>query len=431
MRSALVGVTRLAFIALAALSLTAGVGAARPAAKNDTVTIRMQALNVEQPAFAVLIPNFERVYPNIKVDATYAASSTEIYQVETTELAAGNAPDLLYTIPGCGSTVSVCALAKAGELAPMVDKPWASAKRSLPRVTSSDKYGKDLYSFTATVSFWGVWANNELFRKLGFAVPQTFGQLLALCQKAKETGTVALALAGGNQQAVSNLISALAVATVYGKDAKWEAKHRAYKVSFAGSSGWHRALQELVDMNDAGCFQRGVSATSTPSAAAQFAEGQALMYAALSQTKGTIDAADPRFSYSFHPFPDGTKPAATESAYTPVATIGINEHSSMRAQQAAQTFVDFIARPSQDLLFAQTAGGLTQYEFLHQQLPPYMTAFSSVLKQHRYLLTPSQTWWNTSVLNALQQNEVGLLTGQRSIDDILDAMDAAWKQGPG
>jgi raffinose/stachyose/melibiose transport system substrate-binding protein len=419
----------LAVIALTALSLVAGVGEA-PAAKGETVTVSMLALNVEQPAFDVLIPNFERVYPNVKVVPTYAPSSTAIYQLETTEIAAGNAPDLLYTIPGCGSPVSVCALAKAGDLAPMIGKPWAKAKRSLPVVTSSDKHLKDLYSFTATVSFWGVWANQDLFKKLGLKVPQTFGQLLAVCQKAKAARTVALMLAGGNQQAVSNLIAALAVATVYGNDKQWGAKLKAGTVSFAGTAGWHQALQEVTAMNTAGCFERGVSATSTPSAAAQFAQGQALMYTALSQTKGTIDMGAPQFTYSFHPFPDGTGPVQTESAFTPVATIGVNSHSSAGAQHAAQTFVDFIARPKQDSLFAQTAGGLTQYQFLHQQIPDYMSDFSSVFKQHRYLITPTQTWWNASVLNALQENEIGLLTGQRSIDDILNAMDAAWKQGP-
>ncbi len=39
-------------------------------------------------------------------------------------------------------------------------------------------------------------------------------------------------------------------------------------------------------------------------------------------------------------------------------------------------------------------------------------------------------WWNPNVLLALQQDAVGLLTGQSTVDGILTAMDAAWKQGP-
>jgi ABC-type glycerol-3-phosphate transport system substrate-binding protein len=48
-------------------------GAARPAA---TVTISMLAQSTDQAAFDVLIPNFERVYPDLTVAVTYIPSGT-------------------------------------------------------------------------------------------------------------------------------------------------------------------------------------------------------------------------------------------------------------------------------------------------------------------------------------------------------------------
>ena len=59
-----------------------------------------------------------------------------------------------------------------------------------------------------------------------------------------------------------------------------------------------------------------------------------------------------------------------------------------------------------------------------------MSDVATVFEERRYVVNPYQSWWNANVLLALQQNEVGLITGQRSIDDVLTAMDAAWKQGP-
>ena len=38
----------------------------------------MLANSKEQPAFQVLIPNFERVYPNITVNVTYVPSQGEL-----------------------------------------------------------------------------------------------------------------------------------------------------------------------------------------------------------------------------------------------------------------------------------------------------------------------------------------------------------------
>jgi raffinose/stachyose/melibiose transport system substrate-binding protein len=195
--------------------------------------------------------------------------------------------------------------------------------------------------------------------------------------------------------------------------------------------GWQLALQHLIDMNEAGCFQRGATGTTSASAVAAFAQGQALMLGGLTESKATIDAANPQFEFSQRQFPGGDSATATRTSVRfGLGGLSVNAHSSPQAQRAAQTFVDFVARPKQDALLVRLTGGLTQYQFLHRQLPPYMSDFSAVLANHRYVVNPSAAWWNADVLPALQQNAIGLITGQRSVDDVLDAMDSAWKQGP-
>ncbi len=395
---------------------------------NDAVTISFLVGSVEQQGFDVLIPNFERVYPNIKVDVTYAPSTAVLYQLETTELAAGNGPDLLTTFPGCGQPVSVCALAKAGDLAPMIKKPWV--KRSLPLVTSLSKYGQGLFAFEPTVGPDGVFANDDLFAKLGLKVPQTFAQLLAVCQKAKSAGTVAVLLPGADATTLALTIVNLAIATVYASDPHFTAEQKAGKVTFDGSTGWHRALQEFVDMNDAACFQPGATGAAIASAYGAFAQGQGLMTTALTTRKGTIDMLSPAFTYGHYPFPGGTAPNQTTTFLNLGGSVSVNAHASAQNQSAAQTFVDFLARPKQNTLFAQLVGGLTQYEFLKDQIPDFMSGDSAVLEKHEYVVSPVLGWWNANVFLALQQDAIGLITGQSSVDDILNAMDAAWKQGP-
>jgi raffinose/stachyose/melibiose transport system substrate-binding protein len=414
-----------AFAAVGMLAVGVGGSGARPA-KSETITISMLTVSTQKPGFDVLNANFERVYPNIKIDATYPPLAVRD-QLELTELAAGNAPDVLSVSPGCFKLVAVCPFAKAGYLAPMINKPWV--KWSLPFVLSLDKYGQNLYALTPQITPMGMFTNDDLFKKLGLKVPQTFTQLLDLCRKAKSAGTVAMIFSADVQE-VSNLIADLAVGTLYGKDKQWPAKLRAGKVSFNGTPGWHAALQEYVDMNASGCFQPGVSGTSSASAHAQFALGRALIDPSVGTNKGLIDAGNPAFSFSHHPFPGGTAPGETTTFINIQAGLSVNAHASSGNQAAAQTFLDFLARPKQGALFAQINGGLTQYQFKHGQLPAFMSAYSSVLGRRAYVVNPQQTWWNPDVLIALQQNEIGLITGQRSIDDILNAMDAAWKKGP-
>jgi raffinose/stachyose/melibiose transport system substrate-binding protein len=412
--------------ALAATVFALGVGAsvARPA-RSDKVTISMLAQQNAQTAFDAVISNFERWYPNINVDVTWATTGTNVFQLEATELAAGNAPDLLETTPGCGTPIAVCVLARAGDLAPMLRAPWT--KWSPRLFTSLDKYGQGLFAFTPGFSVFGVFTDNALFARLGLAVPQTFSQLLAVCQKAHAMGAYAMELGAANPTALALLIFDLAAATVYGHEKDWNSRLRAGTVSFDGTPAWHEALQEFIDMSNDACFQPGFT---SPGGGGEFVQGQALMTPVTSGQKGQLDAANPQFSYSFYPFPGGTSASQIRTFVTPSAALSINAKASPQAQAAAQTFIDFIARPDQDALWAKTKGSLTPFELLKGQAPPFMSPFAPSLKDHDYVPVPYLTWWNPNVVLALETDAIGLVTGQETIDGVLNAMDVAWKQGP-
>jgi raffinose/stachyose/melibiose transport system substrate-binding protein len=402
--------------------------AAAGAAPRATITLSLLANNVGQPGYQVLVANFERVYPNIKIEATYAASTNALYQLERTQLAAGNAPDLFVVYPGCGTPISVCTLAKAGYLAPMVKTPWV--KRSVRLATSFDKYGPNLVAFTPIASLYGVFTNDDLFKRLKLKLPETFPQLLALCRQAKAAGTVAIMLAGNSPTDISSLVTGMAVPLVYAKDKQFLAKQKTGSATFAASPGWRQTLQELADMNAAGCFEAGAAGVTGAAAATQFAQGQALMLPAITNMKGLIDAGSPRFTYSHHLFPGGASTRDVRTYLHLSLSLAVNAHSSVEEQRAAQTFVDFFARPKQNALFAEIQGGMTQYQFRQRQLPDYMSSEASVVVKSAYVISPVETWWNADVLLQMQQNQIGVITGQRSVDDVLRAMDTGWKRGP-
>ena len=111
--------------------------------------------------------------------------------------------------------------------------------------------------------------------------------------------------------------------------------------------------------------------------------------------------------------------------------MSVNAHSSAENQAAAQTFVDFIARPQQNALFTKATGGLTPVAASERAGPRLHVEHADRVREaevhHQRRRRPGGT--RTSSL-ALQQNQIGLITGQRSIDDVLKAMDAAWQKGP-
>jgi raffinose/stachyose/melibiose transport system substrate-binding protein len=415
--------------AVVAVSLGVGASEARPAKGSDQVTISMLAYSAA-PALNVLIPNFERVYPKISVNVSYVPTLNALYQLETTELGAGNGPDVISVWPGCGTPISVCVLAKGGYVAPMLEVPWAKRSRSIPAATSASKYGQGLFVFSPTVTFEGIFTNDDTFKRLGLQVPQTFSQLLAVCAKAKAAGVTPMLLGANGSGVVQQLLGDIALTTVYAKDPHWGQELKAGKVTFAGTPGWRAALQEFVDMNGAGCFQPGPAALTTIAADVEFAQGQALMYPILSTHQGQIAASNPQFAWSQHPFPSGSDPSQTVTLINLSSGPAVNARSSAQSQAAAQTFINFLARPAQNALYAQLTGGVTPYQFAKGQLPAYLSSFAPVIKAHRYGVNPVETWWNADVGNVLSQDGIGLITGQKSIDDILAEMDTAWKRGP-
>jgi raffinose/stachyose/melibiose transport system substrate-binding protein len=414
--------------AVACLLIAASASDARPDRRSDTVTISLTANNVGEKGYEAIIANFQRVYPGIKVAPTYVANTDLLYAQLTIQLAAGTASDAFVTYPGCGTRISVCKLAHAGYLAPMVNKPWA--KRSVPIVTSLDKVGKGLYAFTPIVSLYGVFTNDDLFKSLNLKVPQTYAQLLDICRKAKAAGKAAIILPGTSKVDVTSLLTGMAVPLVYAKDKKFLSKQRAGKMTFAASAGWRKTLQEFVEMNSTGCFQQGAPGTSQNAAIARFQHGDGLMYPAITNMKGLIEGPTPQFSISHHLFPGGTKASETRTYLHLSLSPAVNVHASAEKQKAAQTFVDFFARPKQNALFAQIQGGMTQDQFRKRQVPPFMSSEASAVKNGAYVISPVETWWNAGVVDDMQTNQIGLLTGQRSVEDVLKGMDAAWKSGP-
>jgi raffinose/stachyose/melibiose transport system substrate-binding protein len=366
---------------------------------------------------APLVADFQKANPNIKVNVQYLPQAT-LGQATVTALQAGNAADVLYTNGGTGQLHSVFALGKTGYLADLSQRAWA---KDVPAPAHDLYYdGAKLYGVPMGLSLVGVVYNTAEFQQMGWQVPTTFGGLVDLCSKIKATGKTPMALAG---QAPGLYAQAPAASTVYAATPGWNDDRAAGKVTFAATDGWKTALQEFVDLNKADCFQPGAAGATIVNAINMLASDQAVMFLGPSAAIGGIMGVNSQFKAAMFPVP-GPTADATRAVTEYNDSFSVNAHSAN--MDAAMKLVDFLAQPEEQQAYAKIEGEISVPDSVTGKVPDLYSSFGPLLQQKKTVTLPSLIWPNPAVGTAMTPAMQGLLTGQKTIADVLTDLDNAW-----
>jgi raffinose/stachyose/melibiose transport system substrate-binding protein len=410
--------------AIAAATVTVG-GATSPAvAANTTSGSFTLAMNLAyKPGFDVLIKNFNTVYPNITITPSYySVSGSASYEtVVPTELSAGNAPDVLWTVGGKGAPIYTQVVAGAGYLKPLDGQP---AVTSIPPGSRSQyTVGKHIYSSElGTTVFSTMVYNTDYFKAHGLKVPQTFPQLLNLCKAISSQGHYisygAIGVGGTNQ----NNIESLAVSTVYAKDPKWYQKRLAHKVTFEGTPGWHTALEDALAMQKANCFQPGFTSINFAQMAQQFASGQAVVLWTVPILLGDILQLDPKIHFGMFA-PPVAKAGQDWVMVQPQGGMSVNNKASAAATAAGLKFINFVATKKQENLFDNLNFLISDYDVTGAKLPPAYAGLTPEFKAKHYINIPDIEAPNSTFNTNFGVEIQGLFTGQKSVDQVLKDLD--------
>ena len=198
-------------------------------------------------------------------------------------------------------------------------------------------------------------------------------------------------------------------------------------VTFAGTPGWSAALQEFVDLNNAGCFHQGAAADTIIQASQQLGSGQAVMWIAPSAAIASIANANPNFKVAMMPIP-GPTADATRAVTEYNDSFSVNAHS--KNIDAAMKLVNFLATPDQQRAYAKIEGEISVPDSVTGTLPPQYSAFASLMQANKGVTLPSLVWPNPAVGTTLTPDMQGLLTGQKMVKDVLADLDNAWNSAP-
>lgn len=347
------------------------------------------------------------------------------YQQINTQLQAGNAADLIIAPPGGGQASGVVRLAEAGLLAPLGPESAAVIPAGTESLYSVDG---EVYGQPTSLSANGLVWNPDVAASAGIdEFPESYEDLLAACADAQSAGVDFLVLAGSVPPNLGFLAQVISATRVYAAEPDWNEQRAAGEVTFADSE-WKQVLEDFVELNDSGCFQDGAAGGNFDTISGGLSGGTAISASIPGGAATTLSGASQgKYTFDVRAFP----PAGSEQPWliaSPLYAWASNGKSDPSVQAAVQEFLDWAAQPVNAVEFANISGGIPIVGAEDAELLPDFAPVADLIASGSYSPEPNITWPNAGVYDALSVGMQGLLTGQSTVDGILESMDAAWDQ---
>ena len=340
----------------------------------------------------------------------------------TTQLQAGNAADMMILSPGTGQAISVITLAEAEFLEPLND-----ASAGVIPAGSEAQYQIDGETFAQPVALApvGLVWNQDGATEVGVdEFPATYEDLLTACATAREGGKSFMVLAGSLLPNTGLLAQLISATRVYAETPDWNEQRAAGDTTFADSE-WRQVLEDIVQLNDEGCFQDGAAGGTFDSITQGVGGGTSLSAAVPGSAAASIGEAT-GLDLNIQAFPpdEGQEPFTVTSANYAWA---INAASDDAVKASAQEFLDWAGSPEQTAAFAELSG-FVDILAPTENLAPAYEPIGELLETGAFVGLPNSSWPNPDVYDALGTGVQGLLTGQKTVDQVLEEMDAAWDE---
>lgn len=368
-----------------------------------------------------MIEAYAEVNPDIEINVTYVAGNENAQQLLTTQLAAGNAPDVFYLNPGAGSPTSVGVLAEAGYLLDLTDEEWADDLEEPYRSFLS--HDDSVYAFPSTIFGIGAIYNQGMLDEAGLEAPQTWNDLLTFCSDANAAGTPAFTLGAGAAWINALIPYALAATLVDSVDPEFESQVGA-GTDFSQSE-WVTALAQHQEMVDAGCFQDSPTGTDGPTTWQVVGQGESFGVVTVGALLSEIQANAPEDTeWVMHALPATDDPEQTTMPVSLSSTVGVNAASDQ--SDAALAFVNWLSEGEQLAQLAGLQAGavptITSEEF---DAPPSVAIVDELSAADRTTPVPDLYWPNAEVQAALHAGVQGMLLGEQTPEDVTAAMQSA------
>jgi raffinose/stachyose/melibiose transport system substrate-binding protein len=424
LRSTLQAALAAATSVLVVAGCTGTGGAASSDTAGETKTLRYL---VEQPEDAGALKKLETRLADFEkssgIDVKLEAMPYDnMRTVLQTQLRSGDGPDVFNwgSGPGFGG-----ALAKAGLLYDLTGAyeqyGWKVYPFAKDRVTVDGK----TYGIPGEMETVGLFYNKDLFTKNGIQPPRTLPELTAAAAALKAKKIVPIAASDKEGWQGGHLLS-MALSSAVGSDGM--------DALLKGEKSWNSpevvsALKLWQDYGKAGYLPEFPTSLSYDNATALFYSGKAAMLPNGSWLIRELDA-NAKFQVGYIPFPAQNGPGIF------TAGLGSGPYISVgtKNKDAALKLVDFLASPEHARWLVQNLGVIPPQpvDVSGLKLSPLMT--QTLQDTSKLASDKSDLGYNIDVLTtdvfnkAMWDGVQGLLSGQRTAEQVAESLDAAFKK---
>lgn len=338
-----------------------------------------------------------------------------------TQLQGGNAADLIVVAPGRGESHAVLPLADAGFLEPLDE----TSAKLVPEGSKDLFLSKDkAYAQPTDLVPVGMIWNTTAAGPAGIEYPADSDAMLQACATATQKGKSFIALAGSAPPNLGLMAMSISASRVYRDTPDWNTQRTEGKVTFADSQGWKDTVQLIVDMNKAGCFQKGAAGGGFDAITQGIGRANALAaFVPGGAAQEIMNNAPVKLEVRAFPQAPGTQPHLLASANY---AFSINAKADAGAKQAAQAFLDWLAKPENAAQFTKIEGQVPITGIETAELLPQYAPIKDLLVKGDYAPLPNQAWPNPAIYDTLAKGLQGLITGQGDVASVLSATDKAW-----
>lgn len=385
---------------------------------------------------------FETSHPELKINVW---GNPKIMEQLVPRFASGDPPDLVWP----GPDMNVWALVFDGQIMPLdtyldqpaigLAKPW----RDTFIQSMLKKGAKDGHNYTLPYNFdtFGWWYNKKMFQEHGWKPPQTYDELLALCDEIKKTPVTLLTKNGPVVQHET-----IAPITFTGRIAQYmlDGLYFPYVFRVGGQKVLDRvdqlepgawkdpafitAAKTLLEMKHRGCFERGAIGMNHVESQMEFVVGRAAMVPngswLYSEMKNVLP---PGFEMEFFLTPTYSSGVGPEPQIGGAFDgNGWFVPSKAKHQEQAVEFLRYLTSPAVAAKFITEKGTLMSIaDATANDLPPHLREPMRLLKEIKAERNVHYAAWypelGAAVQNAIRDLYNEFITPEQFVDQIENA----------